>query len=136
MEDFAKAIKFWRWPILGLIGIAGLITVFVFAVVAHSAWMCLPIFGIPIIGLLIGFGIYNNCAELYLMSQKQGPENYRRTLRNLERKRKAAVRKMWSMKNYHSGSSYYMDIIDIEKKIAEHKGIDYIRPEYLPKSRY
>jgi hypothetical protein len=118
-----------------VIGIAGLIPVFVLSVTAHSIWMLLPIFGIPIISLLIGLGIYNNCAELYLLSKKSGPHsgaNYKRGLRQLERERKDAVRKLWSMKNYSYGSSYYLDVIAIEKKIATHKGIDYVRPEYLP----
>jgi len=139
VENFVAALKFWRWPILGLIGISGLIPVFALSVVAHSAWMVLPIFGVPVIGILTGLGIYNNCAEIYLLSKKSGPHsgfNYKRRLRQLERRRKDAVRKLWSMKNYGHGKAYYMDIIDIEKEIAEHKGIDYVKPDYLPKSRY
>lgn len=140
MESFIETLKFWKWPIYGMLGITSLIPVFVVSVAAHSAWMCLPIFGVPALGLLIGLGIYNNCAELYLLSKKSGPHsgvNYKRVLRQLERRRKVAVRKMWSMKNYsYDGSAYYSDIIKIEKEIAEHKGIDYVRPEYLPSSRY
>lgn len=142
MEGFIETLKFWKWPIFGVLGIAGLITVFVMAVVAESAWVALPIFGVPLLGILIGIGIYNNCAELFLISKKTGPysgANYKRGLRQLERRRKRAVREMWSMKNYSSSSSsssYYLKIIEIEKEIAEHKGIDYVKPEYLPSSRY
>jgi hypothetical protein len=123
-----------------VVGVVGLIASVCFVVaMAPYAWLLFGIFGGIGSALLIVFNIYNGCAELHFIHRKAGPSssvNYRRVLRKLKRQRATAVRKMYSMKAYSDNASYYLDIIAVEKKIAEHMGIDYVKPDYLPKDRW
>lgn len=134
MKDF---LSLFRGAVVGIIGLAASV-LFVVAMVPY-AWLLFGVFGGIGAVILTVFSIYNGCAEIHLRHRKAGPHssiNYRRGLRKLERQRREAVRKMYSMKSYSSSASYYLDIIEVEKKIATHKGIDYDKPEYLPANRY
>lgn len=122
------------------VGVAGLAASLAFVIaVAPTPWLLIGITGMIGSVFLTVSGIYNGCAEVHLMRRKDGPNsslNYRKGLRKLKRRRAAAVRKLYSMKAYSSNPAYYLEVIEVEKEIAKHMGIDYVKPTYLPKDRW
>lgn len=127
MKTFLKWLGFWKRPLI-------LLTVFgvsAFLVVTSGG----PAIGVPAllvavgVGTLSGFDIYNHLAERHFLVQKLGinpEENYKKELRRLEKLRREAVRKTFSYKNYGSGSTYFREALDAEKRLEAYRnGEDY-----------
>ena len=138
MKEWIKVyLPVYKWPVLCVPAFFASV-VFVVAT-APYAWLLIGI--ATGIGSAITFGVtlYTANAEALLLRRKAGPHsglNYHKGLRKLKRERRELVRKQYMMKSSGFGNSYYLDVIEKEKEIAKHMGIDYVKPDYLPQSRY
>lgn len=122
MKHFLAGLNFWKRPLI-LVTVFGVSAYFVFTTT-------LAIIGVPAIliglttGILSGFDIYNHFAQRYYLIKKSGPnseENYKKELSRLKRMHREAVRKTFSYKNYGSGSTYFKEALELEKRIEAHK---------------
>lgn len=133
MKDFVAGLKFWWRPLalVALFGVSGFLMI-----TATTAVVWGPAIPVTFLaGGLAGFDIYGHLAQRHYLIKKSGPnseENYKKELRRLKRMHREAVRKTFSYKNYGSGSTYFTEALELEKRIEAHRNGE----EYPPKATH